>query len=87
VDQFEGNTQSFILRIWLEHREIKPAFSHWRGVIEHVPTGKRHYFDQIDEIPGIIRFFLKTPFVVLEQRKSIWQGLKKFILFRVRKNK
>lgn len=47
---FETSTRAFIVRIWLERREIEGAAPEWRGVIEHVSTGERNYFKQLTEI-------------------------------------
>jgi hypothetical protein len=49
---------AFILRFWPEHREIDGAVPVWRGVIEHVPTGERQYFEKVDELPGILKHYL-----------------------------
>ncbi len=53
---FDEDAHSFIVRLWLEPRELKGAAPKWRGVIEHVATGeRRHLKDFID----IERFILK----------------------------
>lgn len=46
--------QVFIVRIWREPREIPGAAPEWRGVVEHVPSGKRHYLKDLDEITHFI---------------------------------
>ena len=48
MDLFESNTQVFILRFWLEPREIEGAEPEWRGVIEHVESGERRYFRNLE---------------------------------------
>jgi len=78
---FKLNTHSFILRIWLERREIKNAFPHWRGTIEHVATGERRAFNRIDEIPKLIKTFLKSPDRDTVHRESIGQWLNQLIFF------
>jgi hypothetical protein len=78
---FKLNTHSFILRIWLERREIKNAFPHWRGTIEHVATGEQRSFNRIDEIPRLIKPFLKSPGSDAVPRKSIGRWLKQLIFF------
>ena len=47
---FEDNTHVFIVRIWLEPREIEGAEPERRGVIEHLPTGARRYIRDLKEI-------------------------------------
>ena len=79
MDLFEEKTQVFILRFWLEPREIEGAQQFWRGMIEYVPTGERRYFHRIDEIPKIIIPFLKISDMNLDQPKSLRQWLKQVI--------
>ncbi len=44
----------FIVRLWLEAREIPDADPEWRGTVEHVPSGHRVYVKCLDEITGFI---------------------------------
>lgn len=46
----EIRAESFVVRIWLERREIIGALPVWRGMIEHVASGKRQYFIDLDSI-------------------------------------
>ena len=48
MELFEANTQVFILRFWLEPREIEGAEPEWRGVIEHVESGECRYFQNLE---------------------------------------
>lgn len=50
MDYFEESDHAFIIRIWKENREIQDASPTWRGVIEHVPTGKRRYLRNLGHI-------------------------------------
>jgi len=54
VNPIEENTHVFIVRIWCERREIEGRMPTWRGMIEHVPSGERRYFKDLDEIHGFI---------------------------------
>jgi hypothetical protein len=47
-------THAFIIRIWVEPREIKGARPDWRGVIEHVGSGEKRSFRNLDEIARFI---------------------------------
>jgi len=58
VNLFEGNSHSFIVRFWLEPREIEDAKPHWRGVIEHVESGKKLYLKNLNEIKAFIGTYL-----------------------------
>lgn len=50
----EESDHAFVIRIWKEHREIEDADPSWRGVIEHVPSGKKRYFQDLLHIIGFI---------------------------------
>ncbi len=63
---FEPNTHSFIVRIWLEPREIAGATVEWRGVIEHVASGERLYINDVDRIAEFIAPYLEEMGVRVE---------------------
>jgi hypothetical protein len=46
----EHKSLSFIVRIWLERREIAGALPHWRGIVQHVESGRKEYFVDLDSI-------------------------------------
>jgi hypothetical protein len=50
MTQPEHRTESFVVRVWLERREIVDALPVWRGVIEHVASGKRQYILDLDMV-------------------------------------
>ena len=50
VKSAKESSLAFIVRIWVEPREIKDAKPIWRGVIEHVGSGEQVYFDQLEQI-------------------------------------
>jgi len=54
---------AFIVRIWMETRELKDAEPIWRGVIEHVEIGgvehvKPVYFDRLDKMRSYFANYL-----------------------------
>ena len=54
---YETANHSFIIRIWLE--EIVEDGQHrWRGHITHVPSGRRRYFVDVDEISRFIASYM-----------------------------
>jgi hypothetical protein len=59
VDLPEDQTHAFVVRFWLEHREIKGVKSLWRGVIEHALSGRKKYLKKIDEVTDFISSYLK----------------------------
>ena len=58
MKSFEENTHAFVVRIWLEPREIEDAPLEWRGLIEHVQSRNHRSLKDLD---GIIAFI--TPYL------------------------
>ena len=56
----EDRTSAFIVRVWIEQREVADAPVTWRGSIEHVASGQGRYVTMLDEIAEFIRPFLET---------------------------
>jgi len=48
-----GDTQSFIVRIWHEGVDATGNIVAWRGSIDHVGSGRRVYFHDLN---GALRF-------------------------------
>ena len=59
MELFKEMTHTFILRIWIEPREIEGAAPEWRGMVEHVDSGKRKYLNDLDQIIAFIAPYLK----------------------------
>lgn len=68
----EYPVESFVVRIWLERREIAGAPAAWRGMIEHVASGKRRYFLDLD---GIV-VFLAEYLSIWDVRPCSWMLLR-----------
>lgn len=58
----ENTSRSFVVRIWIEPREIASKNYEWRGMIQDVITDERKYFKEFDEM---------IAFVVLHIAKDI----------------
>jgi len=58
VNSFEANSHSFIVRFWVEPREIKDAKPVWRGVVEHVSSGRKLYLKNLKEIKAFIESYI-----------------------------
>lgn len=63
-------THAFIVRIWMETRELKDAEPIWRGVIEHVGSGARVYFDQLEQIAVHVLPYIKAMGGKVDKPKS-----------------
>lgn len=56
----EDNASAFIVRVWLEQREVEAAPVEWRGSIEHVGSGRIKYLTDLNELTPFIRPFLEA---------------------------
>lgn len=57
-ENYEKNTHTFIVKIWLEELIGKYRLPRWRGHITHVPSGERRYFDNLNGIKKTISLYL-----------------------------
>jgi hypothetical protein len=65
-DIFE-QTQVFVVRLWRERREIDGAAPYWRGVVEHVASGRRRFLQET---------LILTPFVALADENETRSALR-----------
>ncbi len=50
VTYFHKTTQTFLMRVWLEPREIESAAPVWRGMIECMHDNERCYFQSLSQL-------------------------------------
>ena len=55
----EVNTHSFVIKIWLEETVEETGQAVWRGHITHVPSGKRRYVENLDDVSTFIKPYLE----------------------------
>ena len=79
MDSFEANTHVFIVRVWLEPRDNKVATPEWRGVIEHVPNGKRRYFKDAALITDFIEPYLEQMGIRVSLSRRLRRWVKKIV--------
>lgn len=60
MDLYEVNTHSFIVKIWLEETVEEAGRAMWRGHITHVPSGRRRYVKDLDDITTFIAAYLES---------------------------
>lgn len=68
MKSLDDHTQSFIVRFWLEPRELVGKKPVWRGMVEHVPTGRRLYLEDPEVITEFIASYL--PGVSVSSRRD-----------------
>ena len=71
----EPYTHSFIVKIWLEETAEEAGKATWRGHITHVPSGKRRYIKDLDEIWIFITPYLERMGVMLPKLGRLQQRL------------
>jgi len=65
----QGRDAAFVVRIWVEQREIEGARPLWRGVVEHAQSGERQY---LTDLAGIVDFI--APYVRALEEQGDRQG-------------
>ena len=70
VKSTKETAHAFIVRIWMEPREFKDAEPIWRGVIEHVGSGARVYFDKLEQIAIHVFPYIEEMGVKADKPKS-----------------
>ena len=68
----QGDTHSFVVRIWHEAVDSKGHIIAWRGAIDHVGSGQRLYFH---DLYGIVRFIQEQAEVNPKGFGSKWRSL------------
>lgn len=53
---FEDRSAAFIVRVWCESGgEATGLVRAWRGSIEHIATGKRIFFQELDDVTAFMK--------------------------------
>jgi len=81
----ETNTQSFIVKLWLEEIDEDVGRITWRGHITHVSSGERRYLKDLDGIADFIAPYLERMGARLGRRWRVRQWLDGWRLSRMRK--
>jgi hypothetical protein len=78
MDLLEYDTQSFIVKIWVEESGEDTSRGVWHGHITHVPSYQRRYLKDLNEIRDFIAPHLQEMGVKVDKRWRLrgWlQGL------------
>jgi len=78
MNSFEATTHPFIVKIWLEETAEEAGRATWRGHITHVPSGKRRYFEDLDDVAVFIEPYLEGMGVELDLCRRVRQKLKRW---------
>lgn len=66
----------FVVRIWQEYREIEGEEPRFRGMIQHVSTGEKQYFNDISHIAKFLASYLNLDQIAEENARyfaSLWK--------------
>jgi hypothetical protein len=55
----ETDTQSFVVKVWLEETVEEAGRAKWRGHVTHVTSGERRYLESLSGIAAFIRPYLE----------------------------
>jgi hypothetical protein len=69
MDVSEANTQSFIVKIWVEEPPAGIDKTSWRGHITHVLSGERFELEGLDDIKAFMDRYLTD-----EGRSGAFEG-------------
>jgi len=63
---FEDRSAAFIVRVWCESGENPGVVRAWRGSVEHVGSGERSFFMELDDViafmkPHLVRLGIAEP--------------------------
>ena len=78
MDLLDSNTQSFIIKIWLEETAEEAGWATSRGHITHVPSGDRHYLKDLNDITVFIVPYLEAIGVKLGMHWRVRQWWRRF---------
>jgi hypothetical protein len=62
-----GTTHIFVLRVWVELREIPGAAPEYRVAVEHIPGGEQAALTDLNQIPTLIMSYFRQD---LPERKA-----------------
>jgi hypothetical protein len=59
MDPYGSESQSFIVKVWLEESAEEAGAATWRGHVTHVPNQERRYLNTLDDIVDFIAPYLE----------------------------
>jgi hypothetical protein len=74
VPLFEDRSASFIVRVWCEKgdRDAR-SVPIWRGSIEHVPSGQRGFFQELDAVTAFMKPHLLA--LGIDEPNRFWERM------------
>lgn len=75
---YEASTHSFIVKIWLERTAAKARRAVWRGHVTHAFSGRRRYFQNLEDIALFIVPYLEQ----LDVRMNWWWRVRRWLRYK-----
>ncbi|UJW81642.1 hypothetical protein [Hydrogenophaga sp. SL48] len=69
----EDRTAVFIVRIWCERGDQPSRDPEWRGSVEHVKSGQRAYFRQLDAVLDFMKPHLSE--IGIDAQQRFWERI------------
>jgi hypothetical protein len=69
----EDQTASFIVRIWREQGDYGGGSREWRGSIEHVGSGQKSFFRDLNAIAAFMNPYLES--LGIDLGDSFWERM------------
>lgn len=69
----EDRTAVFIVRVWCERGDGDSAISEWRGSVEHVESGQRVFFRNLDAVCEFMKPHLES--IGIDAQQRFWERI------------
>jgi hypothetical protein len=79
MDSLEPDSQSFIVKVWVEDNNEAGSQGKFRGHITHVTSHERRYLDKLGDIEDFITPYLQVMGVKLGIRWRVRRRIKRVI--------
>lgn len=69
----EDRTAVFIVRVWCERGDDDAAVPEWRGSVEHIQSGQRAFFRNLDAVLEFVRPHLEG--IGIDAQQRFWERI------------
>jgi len=69
----EDRTAVFIVRVWCERGDGDAAITEWRGSVEHIQSGQRAFFRNLEAVLEFVRPHLEG--IGIDAQQRFWERI------------
>lgn len=69
----EDRTAVFIVRVWCERGDGDSAIAEWRGSVEHIETGHRAFFRNLESVIDFMKPHLES--IGIDAQQRFWERI------------